>query len=47
MALINDEQLVGHYSEAEAHLKGMRKIVDLRGGLEKIEDAAVAAKICR
>ncbi|KAL6912737.1 hypothetical protein FSST1_010497 [Fusarium sambucinum] len=47
MALINHEQVSGHYVEAEAHVKGMKKIVDLRGGLEKIEDGAVATKICR
>ncbi|KAG8356851.1 hypothetical protein FVEN_g5561 [Fusarium venenatum] len=47
MALINHEQVAGHYVEAEAHVKGMKRIVDLRGGLEKIEDGAVAAKICR
>jgi hypothetical protein len=47
MALINHEQVAGHYIEAEAHVKGMKKIVDLRGGLERIEDGAVASKICR
>jgi hypothetical protein len=47
MTLINHEQVAGHYVEAEAHVKGMKKIVDLRGGLNKIEDGAVAGKICR
>ncbi|KAJ4021439.1 hypothetical protein NW752_004447 [Fusarium irregulare] len=47
MALINHEQVAGHYADAEAHVKGMKKIVDLRGGLDKIADDAVATKICR
>ncbi|RBR21689.1 uncharacterized protein FIESC28_04789 [Fusarium coffeatum] len=47
MALINHEQVAGHYADAEAHVQGMKKIVDLRGGLDKIEDDAVATKICR
>jgi len=47
MALINHEQVAGHYADAEAHVKGMKRIVDLRGGLDKIEDDAVATKICR
>lgn len=47
MSLINQEQLVDHYSAAEAHMTGMKRIVDLRGGLEKMENPAVVAKICR
>jgi hypothetical protein len=47
MSLINQEQLVDHYSAAEAHMAGMKRIVDLRGGLENIENLAVVAKICR
>ncbi|KAH7182594.1 uncharacterized protein B0J16DRAFT_343928 [Fusarium flagelliforme] len=47
MALINHEQVAGNYADAEAHVKGMKRIVDLRGGLDKIEDDAVATKICR
>ncbi|RGP75763.1 hypothetical protein FSPOR_561 [Fusarium sporotrichioides] len=47
MALINHEQAEGHYVEAEAHRKGMKKIIDLRGGLGRIEDGAVACKTCR
>ncbi|RGP75148.1 hypothetical protein FLONG3_5832 [Fusarium longipes] len=47
MTLINHEQVAGHYVEAGAHVKGMKKIVDLRGGLESIEDGAIASKICR
>ncbi|QPC60911.1 hypothetical protein HYE67_003142 [Fusarium culmorum] len=46
-ALINHEQVAGHYVEAGAHVKGMKRIVDLRGGLENIQDGAVATKICR
>jgi hypothetical protein len=47
MSLINQEQLVDHYSAAEAHMAGMKRIVDLRGGLENMENPAVVAKICR
>ncbi|KAF5644570.1 double substrate-specificity short chain dehydrogenase reductase 2 [Fusarium sp. NRRL 52700] len=47
MALINQEQAAEHYTAAETHITGLKKIVDLRGGLENIEDAVVAVKICR
>lgn len=47
MSLINQEQLVDHYSEAEAHMAGMKRIVDLRGGLESMENLAMVVKICR
>ncbi|KAG5665381.1 hypothetical protein KAF25_009506 [Fusarium avenaceum] len=47
MSLINQEQLVDHYSAAEAHMAGMKRIVDLRGGLENMENLAMVAKICR
>jgi biotin-(acetyl-CoA carboxylase) ligase len=47
MALINQEQAAEHYAAAETHMAGLKKIVDLRGGLENIEDGIVAVKICR
>ncbi|KAM0246583.1 hypothetical protein ACHAP5_004708 [Fusarium lateritium] len=47
MSLINQEQQVAHYAAAEAHMAGMKRIVDLRGGLENMENLAVVAKICR
>ncbi|KAF5596755.1 uncharacterized protein FSUBG_8710 [Fusarium subglutinans] len=47
MALINQEQAAEHYAVAETHMAGLKKIVDLRGGLENIEDAVVAVKMCR
>ncbi|KAF4448617.1 hypothetical protein F53441_7993 [Fusarium austroafricanum] len=47
VALIIQEQVAGHYSAAEAHMSGLKTIVDLRGGLEEIKDGIVALKICR
>ncbi|KAH7144929.1 hypothetical protein DER46DRAFT_85531 [Fusarium sp. MPI-SDFR-AT-0072] len=47
MALINQEQAAEHYAAAETHMAGLKKIVDLRGGLENIEDGIIAVKICR
>ncbi|KAF4948059.1 hypothetical protein FGADI_9924 [Fusarium gaditjirri] len=47
MALINQEQAAEHYTAAETHMAGLKKIVDLRGGLGNIEDGIVALKICR
>ncbi|KAF4336522.1 hypothetical protein FBEOM_9603 [Fusarium beomiforme] len=47
MALINQEQAAEHYTAAETHMLGLKKIVDLRGGLEKIQNGIVAVKICR
>ncbi|KAF5664846.1 hypothetical protein FDENT_12770 [Fusarium denticulatum] len=47
MALINQEQAAEHYAAAETHMAGLKKIVDLRGGLENMEDSVVAVKICR
>ncbi|KAF5564812.1 hypothetical protein FPHYL_4539 [Fusarium phyllophilum] len=47
MALINQEQAAEHYVAAETHMAGLKKVVDLRGGLEKIEDDIIAVKICR
>ncbi|KAF5539255.1 hypothetical protein FMEXI_8997 [Fusarium mexicanum] len=47
LALVNQEQAAEHYEAAETHMVGLKKIVDLRGGLENIEDAVVAVKICR
>lgn len=47
MALINQEQAAEHYAAAETHMAGLKKIVDLRGGLENIGDSVVTVKICR
>ncbi|KAF5979004.1 hypothetical protein FBULB1_5905 [Fusarium bulbicola] len=47
LALVNQEQAAEHYAAAETHMVGLKKRVDLRGGLENIEDAVVAVKICR
>nr|RBQ97276.1 hypothetical protein FVER53263_20142 [Fusarium verticillioides] len=47
MALINQEQAAEHYAAAVTHMAGLKKIVDLRGGLENMEDSVVAVKICR
>ncbi|KAG5765165.1 hypothetical protein H9Q72_006747 [Fusarium xylarioides] len=47
MSLINQEQAAEHYEAAKTHLAGLKKVVDLRGGLEHMEDSVVAVKICR
>lgn len=47
MALINQEQAAEHYAAAETHMAGLKKIVDLRGGLENIGDSVITVKICR
>ncbi|KAF5644140.1 short chain dehydrogenase reductase [Fusarium sp. NRRL 25303] len=47
MALINQEQAAEHYEAAETHMAGLKKIADLRGGLENLEDDVIAVKICR
>ncbi|KLP10569.1 uncharacterized protein FFB20_07446 [Fusarium fujikuroi] len=47
MALINQEQAAEHYAAAETHMAGLKRIVDLRGGLENIGDSVITVKICR
>lgn len=48
ISLINQEQVGQHHASAEIHVMGLKQLVELRGGLEKIQDnQLLALKICK
>ena len=48
VSLVNQEQIRREYSVAEIHVKGLAKMVQLRGGLGALEDnLPLMLKICK
>ena len=48
VSLINQEQIRKHHSAAEVHVMGLKRIVDLRGGLDQLqENIPLVLKICK
>jgi hypothetical protein len=48
MSLINQEQIRQQYSAAAVHVKGLEKMIELRGGLSQLEgNTALVLKICK
>ena len=48
LSLINQEQVRHNHFEAEVHVAGLERMVDLRGGLEAIqENRPLVLKICK
>ncbi|KAF4465537.1 hypothetical protein FALBO_7621 [Fusarium albosuccineum] len=48
ISLIHQEQVAQHLSAAEVHVRGLKRIVDLRGGLDQIhENVPLVLKICK
>lgn len=48
ISLIHQEQVAQHHVDAEAHIWGLKRIVDLRGGLDQIEDNhPLVLKVCK
>lgn len=48
MSLINQEQIRQHLSAAMVHVKGLEKMIELRGGLNQLgENLPLVLKICK
>lgn len=48
MSLINQEQIRQHLSAAMIHVKGLEKMIELRGGLSQLEgNVPLVLKICK
>lgn len=48
MSLINQEQIRQQLSAATVHVKGLEKIIELRGGLVQLEgNVSLVLKICK
>lgn len=46
--LINQEQLTQRHDISNIHLKGLERLIELRGGLSKLEpNAGLVLKICK
>lgn len=48
VSLITQEQMRQHLSAAEVHVMGLKRIVDLRGGLDQLQgDIPLILKVCK
>lgn len=48
MSLINQEQMRQQYSAAVVHVKGLQRMIELRGGLSQLEgNLPLVLKICK
>lgn len=48
MSLINQEQIRQQHAAAAVHVKGLEKLIELRGGLGQLEgNAPLVLKICK
>ena len=48
VSLVNQEQIRRMPSGVEAHMKGLRRMIDLRGGLHELEhNRALMLKVCK
>lgn len=48
LSLINQEQIRKEHASAKAHIDGLKRMIELRGGLDKFEgNRALLLKICK
>lgn len=48
LSLINQEQIRNEQANAKVHIDGLRRMIELRGGLDKFEgNPALLLKICK